>query len=68
MLNVPLSSHEGDVGRGSRLGLPSCPAVVKREREDMKLQAATVVSRVDKEVTKEEPPADAACTGIYLSQ
>jgi len=53
--------------RGSRLALPSSPAVVKREREDMKLQAATVVPRVDKEVTNEDPPAVAACTSIYLS-
>ncbi len=51
---------------GSRLALPSCPAVVKREREDMKLQAATVVPRVGKEVTKEEPPAVAACISIQF--
>ncbi|KAA6422110.1 MAG: hypothetical protein FRX49_07861 [Trebouxia sp. A1-2] len=50
------------------LALPSCHAVVKREREDMKLQAATVVPRVDKEVTKEEPPAVVACTSTCLSR
>lgn len=53
--------------RGSRVGCPSGLAVVKREREDMKLQAAAVWPRVEREVIKEEPPAVAACRVTHLS-